>query len=70
MQDMRLQITDIGAISHTDMRLDDITVLVGENGTGKSTNHPIHSPSSSDSRWCVEQFPFRQAFFLADEVER
>ncbi len=37
MQDMRLQITDIGAISHTDMRLDGITVLVGENGTGKST---------------------------------
>lgn len=37
MQDMRLQITNIGAISHTDMQMDGITVLVGENGTGKST---------------------------------
>lgn len=37
MRTMRLRISNIGTIRDADMRLDGITVLVGENGTGKST---------------------------------
>lgn len=37
MRNMRLRINNIGAIKNTDMRLEGITILTGENGTGKST---------------------------------
>lgn len=37
MRSMRLQISNINAIKEADIRLDGITVLTGENGTGKST---------------------------------
>ncbi|ATU20589.1 hypothetical protein BcFMB_06285 [Bifidobacterium choerinum] len=37
LRSMRLHINNIGAIRDADMRLEGITVLTGENGTGKST---------------------------------
>lgn len=34
---MRFQITDVGRIRKADIKLDGITVIAGENNTGKST---------------------------------
>ena len=35
--DLRLEISDFRAIGHADIILDGITVIAGENGSGKST---------------------------------